>query len=69
MTGGFILFIAAGSVQIYYHGTKSAFSYHTKDKDTQKSLEFTTAAFTIVTAFVFLMDTALTYIDDYEYGI
>lgn len=69
MTGGFILFIAAGSVQIYYHGTKSALSFHTKDRDTQNSLEFTTAAITIVTAFVFLMDTALTYIDDDEYGI
>ncbi|KDR10070.1 hypothetical protein L798_15307 [Zootermopsis nevadensis] len=69
MTAGFILFIAAGSVQIYFHGTKTALSHHTKDKDTQKTLEFTTAAFTIITAFLFLMDAALTYIDDYENGI
>jgi hypothetical protein len=66
MTEGFILFIAAGSMQIYFHRTKSM--SHIKDKDIQKSMEFVTAAFTIITAFVFLLDTALTYIDDYEYG-
>jgi hypothetical protein len=66
MAGGFILFIVAGSTQIYYQGTK--FLSHTKDKDVQKSVEFVTAAFTIISAFVFLLDTVLTYIDDYEYG-
>ncbi|XP_033608606.1 uncharacterized protein LOC111867531 isoform X3 [Cryptotermes secundus] len=35
MTGGFILFIAAGSMQIYFHGTRSL--SHTKDKDIQKN--------------------------------
>jgi hypothetical protein len=66
MTGGFILFIAAGSMQIYFHGTKSLTQI--KDKDIQKSVEFITAAFTVITAFVFLLDTVLTYIDDYQYG-
>jgi hypothetical protein len=66
MTGGFILFIAAGSIQIYFHGTK--FLSHIKDEDIQKSMEFITAAFTIITAFVCLLDTVLTYIDDYEYS-
>jgi hypothetical protein len=67
MIGGFILFIAAGCMQIYLNGTKLAFSSNAKGHNRDKSLEFTTAAFTIVTAFVFLMDAAFAYIDDYEY--
>jgi hypothetical protein len=66
-TEGFYLFIAAGSILIYFHGTKSL--SHIKNRDIQNSAEFKTAAFTIITASVFLLHAASIYIDPYEYRI